>query len=295
MASPANAVLALGATSLLPITQPVSGLFLATLGIARGIRAAAVLAALAAGTVLVFTAVLGASPVAVLMMLAGGWVPVYLLVSIWQVTGSALLTVQLSLVAVAALLLVFNLAVGDLEAFWQPTLQAVDASYREAGMQSPLAALREQLEGAPDTIGALMTMGVATVVWLLAALEFMLGGALKDKLPGEKSRFCRLRDLDFGRTLAMVFVAVTVLAWLADLSVLRQVGFLFLTAFMLQGFAVAHWLHAREYAPVIVVFVAYGSLLVLQGYAVMAIAVVGLMDALLRVRRRMLESKGSGQ
>ena len=64
---------------------------------------------------------------------------------------------------------------------------------------------------------------------------------------------------------------------------------------MLQGFAVVHWLHAREHVPVMVVFLAYGSLLVLQGYAVMALAIVGLLDALLRVRRRLLESKGSGQ
>ncbi|MBT8082127.1 MAG: hypothetical protein KJO56_06885 [Gammaproteobacteria bacterium] len=295
MASPANAVLALGATSLLPIMQPVSGVFLATIGIARGIRAAGVYVLLAAGTVLAFTAVLGASPVAVLKMLAAGWIPVYLLIVMWQVTGSALLALQLSLIVAAGVMLVFNLAVGDLDAYWQPMLQAMDESYRQAGMQSPLAALQAQLEGVPDTIGALMTMGVITIVWLLSALEFVLGGALRDKLPGEKSRFFRVRDLDFGRTLALAFVAVTVLAWLADLSMLRQVGFLFLTAFMLQGFAVVHWLHAREYAPVMVVFLAYGSLLVLQGFAVMAIAVVGLMDAMVRLRRRLLEAKGSRQ
>ena len=279
----------------MPITQPVSGVFLATIGIARGIRAAAVYVLLAAGALLAFAAVLGASPVAVLKMLAAGWIPVYLLVVMWRVTGSTLLATQLSLIVAALALLVFNLAVGDLDAYWQPMLQAMDESYRQAGMQSPLAALQEQLEGVPDTIGALITMGVVTLVWLLATLEFMLGGALTDRLPGERPRFGRIRDLDFGRTLAIAFVAVTVLAWLADLSMLRQMGFLFLTAFMLQGFAVAHWLHAREYAPLVVVFLAYGSLLVLQGYAVMAIAVVGLMDALLRVRRRLLETKGSGQ
>ena len=222
-------------------------------------------------------------------------VVVYLLGVMWRGTASTLLALQLSLIVAAAALLVFNLAVADLDAYWQPMLQAMDESYRQAGMRSPLAALQEQLEGVPDTIGALITMGVATLVWLLAALEFMLGGALSDKLPGMRPRIGRIRELDFGRTLAIAFVMVTVLAWLADMSMLRQVGFLFLTAFMLQGLAVVHWLHAREYAPVIVVFLAYGSLLVLQGYAVMAIAVVGLLDALLRVRRRLLESKGSGQ
>jgi hypothetical protein len=295
VASPANAVLALGATSLLPITQPVSGLFLAMLGISRGARVALVFAALAGATMIAFMAVLGAEPSRVLKMLLAGWVPVYLLVVMWQVTKSAVLTVQLSVIVAAVTLLVANLLIVDLDAFWRPTLEAVDRSYQEAGMRSPLAALEQQLEGAPDTIGALMTMAVATIVWLLAALGFMLGGALSDKLPGTGPRFDRMRDLDFGRTLAIVFVAVTVLAWLADSSMLRQVGFLFLTAFMLQGFAVVHWLHNREYVPVIAVFLAYGSLLVLQDYAVMAIAVVGLMDALLRVRRRLLESKGSGQ
>ena len=279
----------------MPVTQPVSGLFLATLGIARGIRAALVYAALAAGTLLAFAALIGAAPDRVLMMLAAAWAPVCLLVVMWQVTRSALLTVQLSLVIAVVALLVANLLIVDLDAFWQPTLQAIDRSYEEAGMRSPLVTLREQLEGAPDTVGVLMTMGVATLVWLLATLEFMLGGSLSDRLPGSGPRVGRMRDLDFGRTLAIAFVAVTVLAWLADSGTLRQVGFLFLTAFMLQGLAVVHWLRAREHVPVMVVFLAYGSLLVLQGYAVMAIAIVGLLDALLRVRRRLLESKGSGQ
>ncbi len=295
MASPANAVLALGATSLLPLTQPVGGLFLAAIWVARGVRFATICASLAAGVLVLFTALFGSSPVMVIGMILAGWLPVYLLMVIWQATRSTMLALQVSLIIAAVALLVFNLAVADLDAFWRPILEVVDEGYREAGLSSPLAALEQLVANSPFSVGEMMTMTLAVVSWLLAALEFQLGGALGAKAPGETGQFGRFQAVDFGRVLALALAIVAALFVLAGATVMGQVSMLLLAGFMLQGLAVVHWLHGEGFVPLMVVFLTYVTMLIVQDYALMALAIVGVLDAMLRLRRRLIESKGSEQ
>ncbi len=280
---------------LLPVSQPISGIFLALVAVARGVRTATILALLAGGTLALFALIIGASPLSVVAMIAIAWLPVYLLATIWQVTRSEVLVLQLSLIIAVAALLSFHLVVGDVTLFWQPIFDAVDEAYRQAGAASPFATLQEEYAATPGSLAVTMTTAVTAAVWLAAVFEFMLGGALYNKLPGERPRFGRIRDIDFGRVLATIFVAVTVVSLLSGSTLLEEVAALMFAAFLLQGFVVAHWLHLEGHAPVWVVLIAYASVLLLWQYALMAIAVVGYLDALFRARRRLVEKKGSRQ
>ncbi len=280
---------------LLPVSQPISGIFLALVAVARGVRTATILALLAGGTLALFALIIGASPLSVVAMIAIAWLPVYLLATIWQVTRSEVLVLQLSLIIAVAALLSFHLVVGDVTLFWQPIFDAVDEAYRQAGAASPFATLQEEYAATPGSLAVTMTTAVTAAVWLAAVFEFMLGGALYNKLPGERPRFGRIRDIDFGRVLATIFVAVTVVSLLSGSTLLEEVAALMFAAFLLQGFVVTHWLHLEGHAPVWVVLIAYASVLLLWQYALMAIAVVGYLDALFRARRRLVEKKGSRQ
>jgi hypothetical protein len=64
---------------------------------------------------------------------------------------------------------------------------------------------------------------------------------------------------------------------------------------MLQGFAVVHWLRGEGYAPVIVVMLMYATVLIVPDFALMTLAVIGVSDATLRLRRRLMKIKGSEQ
>ena len=292
VASPGNAVLALGASTLLPPTRPLGAVFLAMLVMARDVKAASVLAALAAGTLVLFATLVGNEPLLVAQVVLVSWLPAYVLAVVWQRSRSLLLTLQLSLLAAIGVLLVFHVAVSDIDAFWEPVFKVLDDGYRQQGLTSPVAVLREGLAPLPDSLAVLMTTSVITMYWLLSIVEIGFGGALYNALPGERRVFGRMRDLDFGRVLAGLFAVVLVLAFATGSSLLRQIGLLMTFAFVVQGIVVAHWLHLERRAPAWLVVATYGSLLVLMQYAVVAIAVIGYLDAWFRIRHRIQIGKG---
>jgi hypothetical protein len=254
--------------------------------IARDARFAVIRAMLAGGAVVLFLAVLGSSPLRGLEIIVAGWLPVMVLVMIWRLSRSTGLAVQMSLLLAIAVLAVAHLVGVDFEAAWQPLFDAFDKASVEKGGVAIFAALQVEYESQPDSLAVVMTTALVTMSWLLAVLEFLAGGALADKLPDETAKFGRIRSLDLGRVLAMIFVAALLLAYVSELSVFRQLGLLMFAAFLLQGFIIVHWLNLEGHAPAWVVFLVYGSIVVLMQYAVVAIAVIGYLDAVFRVRHR---------
>ena len=290
--SPANAVLALGGTLVAPLLQPIGAVFLGMLTVARGVRVAVILALLAGGVVALFSPFIGSSPVVVSINVAMLWLPVVLLATIRSFTRSTLLALQISALLAIAGMLMF-VAFIDVDAFWAAYVESVNAAAREAGVASPFEML--QPEGSQQSLAAIMTPAVTAGIWMMAVVTFMLGGGLFDKLPGDRPKFGRFRDVDFGKVLAGLFVLSLVIAYASDSSAVWQVGAVFTTVFLLQGFVVVHWLYLEKHAPLVVVFAAYGLVLVLPQYAVAGLAVAGFLDALFGMRRRLVERKGSRQ
>ena len=70
VAKPQNAVLALGASMLVPVLQPISSIVLILLVLAQGPRSALFQAALAGGTLLLVSLLFGAQLVPVMVLIA---------------------------------------------------------------------------------------------------------------------------------------------------------------------------------------------------------------------------------
>ncbi len=294
VASPANAVLALGASLIAPLLQPFGAVFVGMLSVARGVRGAIVLAVLAGSVVAVFSPFIGSSPLGVAVSVTTLWVPVIVLAAIWTRTRSTQLALQVSVLLALGGMLAF-VAMVDVEAFWATYVDNVNAAAKEAGVVSPLEVLQSNDGATPGSMAALLTPASVAGIWMLSVVAFMLGGGLYNKLPGDRPKFGRFRDVDFGRVLAGLYVVTLVVAYASGAALAWQAGAVFTTVFLLQGFVVVHWLHLERHVPVIVVFIAYGLLLVLMQYAVATLAVVGFMDALFGMRRRLVDIKGSRQ
>ena len=135
LARPHNAVLALALTLILPAPQLTSGAIMVLLVLAQGPRFAVIEASVAAALLVVMSLLLGGSLASVIGLTAGTWVPALLLAILLVTMRSLTLTLQVSVIVAVAALLLFQIAVPDPAAFWQPYLDVMVAVVRENGLE----------------------------------------------------------------------------------------------------------------------------------------------------------------
>ena len=133
-----------------------------------------------------------------------------------------------------------------------------------------------------------MTTLVVLAGWTLYVTVVLLGYAAWRTLPDKGPVYGRFCDLNLGRVLALTMAVSSVLAVLTGSDWLQNLAFVAFMMFWLQGLAIIHWLHVERAMPVIVVILAYAMLPLLNALLLMALAVVGYIDAWFEFRRRPL-------
>jgi len=277
VARPHNAVLGLAVTLLLPAPQLTSGSIMVLLVLAQGVRIAVVEAFVAAAILAVTSVLLGGTIASVIGLMAGTWVPVALLAVLLVTMRSLTLTLQVSVIVAVIVLLLFQIAVPDPAAFWQPYLDVMAEIIRENGLQLDTTLLTAEV----------MTISAVLVFWMLYTGALLLGYWLYRGLPGETVDFGRFRDLNFGRVIAFTMALVSLLAFVIDANVLQDVAFILFVMFMMQGLAIVHWLHGEGILPVIAVVSVYLLMPFLQVLLVLVLALIGYSDAWFGFRRRL--------
>jgi hypothetical protein len=276
VARPHNAVLGLVVTLLLPAPQLISGAVMVLLVLAKGMRFA-VTAALVATAILAATSlILGGTLASVVVLMAGTWVPVMLLVLLLVTMRSLTLTLQVSIIAAVAAMLLFQIAVPDPAAFWQPYLDVMGAAIREAGLQLDTELLTAEI----------MTVSAVLVFWMLYTAALLIGYWLYSGLPWDTTDFGRFRDLNFGRVIALTMAVVSLLALVVGAAWLSNVAFVVFVMFMMQGLAFVHWLHGEGILPRFAVVAVYLLMPFLQVLLIIVLAMIGYADAWIGFRRR---------
>ena len=179
-------------------------------------------------------------------------------------------------------MLVFQLAVDDLVAFWQPVMVEWQQLAREIGLH----AQADFIAAEPELAAKLLSLAAIVWRWLLYTVYLLLGYRLYQSLPiqtGDYGRFC---DLNFGRVIALAMAIASVVAWASGSDTIQNVAVVLFAVFGIQGLAIVHWLHVERHLPVFVVYAAYALMLVLQVLMIFALAVVGYMDAWFGYRKR---------
>lgn len=283
VARPQNSILGLAATLLLPFAQLISGAVLVLLVLQQGFRLA-LLESAAALAILALVTLLVNVPLAQLLVNAVvSWLPVMLLAAVMLRSRSFTLALQIAAIAAIAVTLVFFVVLGDPTVFWSEALTRLSAFFAELGLQEQA----DQLATHTAVLAPQMTMVVVSSSWSMIVLVLALGYGLYRALPGKSNEFGRFCDLNFGRVLAMTMAVTSVAAAFAGSVWLQNVAFVAFVIFWIQGLAIVHWLLAERRVHAVVVISVYALLFVLSALVVVALAVVGYVDAWFDFRQRM--------
>ncbi len=283
VARPWNAVLGLAGSLLLPFAAHiVSGIVMALLVFKHGAAFAAMQAAIAAALLSVIALLVTAPVSPVLTNALATWLPVVVLVVLVRGWRSLTLTLQVGAIVALAVTLAFYAALGDPTAFWTDVLVAFSESLREIGLDRHAQVISEQ----HAVIAPQMTVLAVLFTWSFYAIVLLLGYALYRTLPEVSDAFGRFRDLNFGRVLALTMAVASLIALVTGAVWLQDFAFVAFAVFWLQGLAIVHWLYAHKRLPLFLVLLVYALIPLLNALMVMALAVVGYIDAWFEFRSR---------
>lgn len=276
VARPQNAVLGLAVTLLLPAPQLTSGVIMVLLVLAQGMKLALVEASIAASVLLTVSLLFGVSIASIATLMAGTWVPVFLLALLLLNSRSLTLTMQVSVIITALALVGFYVVVVDPVAFWQPYITTMAEIVKQNNLQLNTELLSAEV----------MTVSAVLAFWVLYSVGLLLGYVLYKGLPQETGNFGRFRDLSFGRVIAFTMALTSLLAFVVDAAWLQNLAFVLFVVFWMQGLAIVHWLHGQGQLPLAAVIAVYALLPFLQVLLMTALAVFGYTDAWFDFRRR---------
>lgn len=282
VARPRNAVLGLAGTLMLPFAQILSGAVMVLLVLYQGPARAAAEAVTASVLLAAIALLVSAAPAQVLANGLVTWFPLLLLAGLLRHWRSVTLTLQVSVIVAVLIILAFFTLVQDPLEFWKTVLTELAPVFAQMGLQQQADLLLLQ----QNLIAPQMTIVVVFTSWSLYAAVLLLGYAFMQLLPGESHRFGRFSDLSFGRVLAIVMAASSLLAMASGAAWLQNVAFLMFAVFWLQGLAIVHWLYAEKRLPAFALALVYVALPVLNLLLIVTLAVVGYTDAWFGYRQR---------
>lgn len=260
----------------------VGGLVMTHLVFANGLRAAA-LQGLAATLFLGALAFIVNSSVGQIVATAVMiWVPAIVLAALTLRLRSLTLVLQITVIIAMVGVLGIYVALGDPTDYWSELLTQWTAIIRDSG-QTEYA---DQVLASKALIVPQMTMMAVFTLWSWLILVLLLGYGLYQYLPEKQAIFGRFSDLNYGRVLAAVMAVTSVVAVVTGAIWLQNLAFVAFVVFWLQGLAIMHWMHGQKRLPLVVLVVTYLLVPVLNGLLVIALAILGYLDAWFDFRTR---------
>ena len=282
VARPQNGVLGLALTLLFPLSPVISGLIMAHLVFANGMRLPALQGVAATALLAVLALILSASIGQIIASALSWWLPVYVLAALARQWRSITLTLQVSVIIAMVACLGFFIVLGDPADFWNEVV----ATSIELARQAGLLEQAEMLSQTQSVIVPQMTMLFVFSAWTFYVTVMLFGYVLFQALPGKKSVYGRFCDLNFGRVLASIMAVASVGALLTGSVWLQNLGFVAFAVFWFQGLAILHWLYAERRLPFFVLIMIYALLPFLNVLLVITLAILGYMDAWFDFRAR---------
>lgn len=215
---------------------------------------------------------LGASPRYPAELAALVWIPAIVLALLLRQMRSLTLTIQIA--AIAGLLLMggYLLVAGDQGLALNQAIAQLIAAVEEAGMTA---------EAAHATVAASLML----VTWSVFVVGLVLGAALYRSISVDSAGFGAFSSLNLGRVFAAITLVLIVIAIASDAYAAKLVASSAFFMFWVQGIAILHRLSEHGFAPVIVLVLAYISVVFMVGLPLFALA--GYFDAWFDLRRRL--------
>ncbi len=220
------------------------------------------------------------------------WLPVWILALLLRSSGSLALTTTVALLFGLLVIVVYYVEFSDPVAEWRKLLEPLLQSFNQA---QTLEADQQIL--LLDVLSHWMTGLMAAGFFLQLMISVLLARWWQSLLyypGGYRSEFHQLR---LPRALALFTVAVVGLL-LLDMDVggpmLDYLAMLLITAYLLQGLALAHGIRAQLGVSQGWLFAMYVLLFIAVPHMVITLATAGIADAWLDLRSRIGKGKSSG-
>ena len=292
VARPLNGGLGLVLSLIVPMLTPatsglgpiVGGLVLSFLVLANGVSVAVMQGIGAVMVLAALAVVLEASAVQIVATAVVIWAPAAALAALAARLKSLTLTLQVTVIMAMVGVLAFFVLLGDPAVFWAEMLTQWTTLVRENGQPE----YADQLLASSALIVPQMTMMAVFTIWTWLIVVLLLGYGLFQMLPEKQAIYGRFCDLNYGRVLAGIMAVTSLIAVVTGATWLQNVAFVVFVVFWLQGLAIMHWLQNEKLLPLFVVIATYAFLLVpvLNGLLVIALAILGYMDAWFNFRAR---------
>jgi hypothetical protein len=283
VAKPERAVMVMVGSFLLPLTRIFGSAVLVLLTLRHGAKRAGLMAAISLAVILVVSLIGGQSIPQIVLVMFELWLPGMFFAVLLQRMRSLTLLLQATVLIAIAVVAGMYLVLGDPAAYWRELLVEFAEIWRQSGLEQEA----ELFMGLQPYAGQMTSIFVA-IGWLMQVGMVLLGYAAYRRLPGETANYGRFRDLNFGRVLALILAVTSILGAAIGSLWLQSTAFVLFVVFWLQGLAILHWLRGIGKIPVVVLFLAYGTLLIpgLNLLSLSGIAIVGYSDAWFQYRAR---------
>ena len=201
---------------------------------------------------------------------------------LFKKNSSFTLTVQLLSIISILFLIYFFIVVGQPDIFWSEILINFSTILSDNGLRDEALLIQNQMNLIIEQISSI----IAVMIW--SSYVFILAFGLNiynsdESIPNSLDSFS---DLNLGKYIAVFAALCSLSLFFSDIYWLKNLTYMLLLFFWLQGLSVIHWFRGKRIIPRFFLLIIYVLLPVFNVLIVMLLAVVGYTDAWFNFRSR---------
>ena len=210
------------------------------------------------------------------------WLPVIFITLIYKKNSSFTLTVQLLSIISIIFLIYFFIVVGQPDTFWSEILNNFSTILTDSGLRDEALLIQNQMNLIIEQISSI----IAVMIWSSYVFILAFGLSIYNSDESTSNSLDSFSDLNLGKFIAVFAALCSLSLFFADIYWLKNLTYMLLLFFWLQGLAVIHWFRNKRIIPRFLLVIIYVLLPVFNVLIVMLLAVVGYTDAWFNFRSR---------
>ena len=210
------------------------------------------------------------------------WLPVIFITLIYKKNSSFTLTVQLLSIISIIFLIYFFIVVGQPDTFWSEILNNLSTILTDSGLRDEALLIQKQMNLIIEQISSI----IAVMIWSSYVFILAFGLNIYNSDESTSNSLDSFSDLNLGKFIAVFAALCSLSLFFADIYWLKNLTYMLLLFFWLQGLAVIHWFRNKRIIPRFLLVIIYVLLPVFNVLIVMLLAVVGYTDAWFNFRSR---------
>ena len=210
------------------------------------------------------------------------WLPVIFITLIYKKNSSFTLTVQLLSIISIIFLIYFFIVVGQPDTFWSEILNNLSTILTDSGLRDEALLIQNQMNLIIEQISSI----IAVMIWSSYVFILAFGLNIYNSDESTSNSLDSFSDLNLGKFIAVLAALCSLSLFFADIYWLKNLTYMLLLFFWLQGLAVIHWFRNKRIIPRFLLVIIYVLLPVFNVLIVMLLAVVGYTDAWFNFRSR---------